>query len=100
MLVFTGVLLGVVLVVMVGGSARTLQDVGWLSRTPIGVQFPDWWARWFEVVPTWETLGAQLLAAGLVVGSYFAAEYVKVRAPRRRGEEAAVRATEPSLQAR
>jgi high-affinity iron transporter len=98
MLVFTGVLLGVVLVVMVGGSARTLQDVGWLSRTPIGVQFPDWWARWFEVVPTWETLGAQLLAAGLVVGSYFLAEYVKVRAPRRRGENPAVRASEPSVQ--
>src|SRR5690242_1552226 len=63
MLVLTGILLGVVLVVMVGGSARTLQDVGWLSRTPVGVRFPDWWARWFEVVPTWETLGAQLLAA-------------------------------------
>ena len=31
MLVVTGVMLGVVLVVMVGGSARTLQDVGWLS---------------------------------------------------------------------
>ena len=95
MLVLTGILLGVVLVVMVGGSARTLQDVGWLSRTPVGVQFPDWWARWFEVVPTWETLGAQLLAALLVVGSYFGAEYLKVRAPRRRGDEPAVRTTEP-----
>jgi high-affinity iron transporter len=97
MLVATGILLGVVLVVMIGGSARTLQDVGWLSRTPIGVRFPDWWARWFEVVPTWETLGVQLLAAALVVGSYFAAEYLKVRAPRRRGEAAAVRATEPPV---
>jgi high-affinity iron transporter len=97
MLVVTGVLLGVVLVVMVGGSARTLQDVGWLSRTPIGVRFPDWWARWFEVVPTWETLGAQALAAAVVVGSYFAAEYMKVTAPRRRGEQPAIRATEPSL---
>ncbi len=98
MLVVTGVMLGVVLVVMVGGSARTLQDVGWLSRTPLGVRFPDWWARWFEVVPTWETLGAQLLAAALVVGSYYAAEYVKVRAPRRRGEAVAVPATEPATE--
>ena len=97
MLVATGLLLGVVLVVMVGGSARTMQDLGWLSTTPIGVAFPDWWARWFEVVPTWETLGAQLLAAGLVVGSYFLAEYVKVLAPRRRGEDPAVRTREPSL---
>jgi high-affinity iron transporter len=97
MLVLTGILLGVVLVVMVGGSARTLQDVGWLSSTPVGVRFPEWWARWFEVVPTWETLSAQALAALLVVGSYFAAEYLKVRAPRRRGEEPAARGIEPSL---
>jgi high-affinity iron transporter len=97
MLVLTGILLGAVLVVMVGGSARTLQDVGWLSRTPLGVQFPDWWGRWFEIVPTWETLGAQALAAAVVVGSYYAAEYLKVKAPRRRGEEPAVRATEPPL---
>ncbi len=95
MLVLTGILLGMVLVVMVGGSARTLQDVGWLSRTPVGVQFPDWWARWLEVVPTWETLGAQLLALLLVVGSFFGAEYLKVRAPRRRGETPAVRTSEP-----
>src|SRR4029079_4965802 len=67
MLVVTGILLGVVLVVMVGGSARTLQDVGWLSSTPLGVRFPDWWARWFELVPTWETVGAQGLAAVFVV---------------------------------
>jgi high-affinity iron transporter len=96
MLVATGILLGVVLVVMVGGSARTLQDVGWLSRTPIGVRFPDWWARWFEVVPTWETLSVQLAAAALVVGSYFAAEYIKVRAPRRRGEAPAARPATPA----
>jgi high-affinity iron transporter len=95
MLVVTGVMLGVVLVVMVGGSARTLQDVGWLPRTPLGVAFPDWWARWFEVVPTWETLGAQILAATLVLGSYYAAEYLRVRRPRRRGELPAVRPAAP-----
>jgi high-affinity iron transporter len=95
MLVVTGILLGVVLVVMVGGSARTLQDVGWLSTTPLGVSFPDWWARWFEVVPTVETLAAQALAAVLVIGSYFGAEYLRVRRPRRRGEQPAVRTTEP-----
>jgi high-affinity iron transporter len=92
MLVATGVLLGLVLVVMVGGSARTLQDVGWLSSTPLGVRFPGWWARWFELVPTWETVGAQVLAAVVVVGSYFAAEHLRVRRPRKRGEQPAVRA--------
>jgi len=95
MLVVTGVMLGVVLVVMVGGSARTLQDVGWLSTTPVGVQFPDWWARWFEVVPTWETIGAQAVAATLVIGSYFAAEWLKVRRPRRQGAPQAVRPVAP-----
>jgi high-affinity iron transporter len=97
MLVITGIMLGVVLVVMTGGSARTLQDLGWLSTTPIDVKFPDWWARWFEVVPTWETIGAQVFAALLVIGSYYAAEYLKVRAPRKRNEEPALRATVPSL---
>lgn len=95
MLVVTGVMLGVVLVVMVGGSARTLQDLGWLSSTDVGVAFPDWWARWFEVVPTWETLGAQAFAAVVVIGSYFAAEYMKVRRPRARGEHQAVRPVAP-----
>ena len=97
MLVVTGVMLGVVLVVMVGGSARTLQDVGWLSRTNMGVQFPGWWARWFELVPTWETVGAQVFAGVAVVGSYFAAEWLKVRRPRRRGELQSVRPVGPSL---
>ena len=40
MLVVTGVLLGAVLVVMIGGSARTLQDLGWIPTTPIGVTLP------------------------------------------------------------
>ncbi len=95
MLVVTGILLGAVLVVMVGGSARALQDVGWIPTTPLGVTFPDWLARWFEVVPTWETLGAQLFAAMLVIGSYFAARHVKVRRPARRGEPAAIRPEAP-----
>jgi high-affinity iron transporter len=93
MLVVTGVLLGVVLVVMVGGSARTMQDVGWLSSTPLGVRFPDWWARWFEVVPTWETLGAQALAALVVIGSYVAAERLQRRP--RRAHSPQVREAEP-----
>ena len=95
MLVVTGILLGAVLVVMVGGSARTLQDLSWIPTTPLGVSFPDWLARWFELVPTWETLSLQLIAAILVVGSYFAARHVKVRRPMRRGERSAVRPDAP-----
>jgi high-affinity iron transporter len=95
MLVVTGVMLGMVLVVMVGGSARTMQDVGWLSTTPLPVRFPNWWARWFELVPTWETVGAQVLAATAVIGSYVAAEWLKVRRPARRGEPVALRPEAP-----
>jgi high-affinity iron transporter len=95
LLVTTGVMLGVVLVVMVGGSARTLQDLGWIPTTPIGVGFPDWLARWFEIVPTWETLSAQALAAILVFGSYLAARHLKVTRPRARGELPALRPDAP-----
>lgn len=94
MLVITGILLGFVLVVMVGGTAATFQELGWLPVHPILVGvIPVWMGTWFEVYPTVETLGAQFLAAAFVIGSYYAAEYVKVRRPRGRGEQAAVPAT-------
>src|SRR5215212_2071597 len=76
MLVFTGVMLGLVLLVMVGEQAQEMQLARWLPTTPIaplnGV-IPDWMGLWFAVFPTVETLAAQLLAAVLVVGSYFLA---------------------------
>jgi hypothetical protein len=86
MLVLTGVLLGAVLVVMTGGTARTLQDIGWISRTPLGIGFPDWWARWLELVPTWETIALQVLAGAFVIGSYYAAEWWAREQRRRRRE--------------
>ena len=62
-------------------------------RTPFTV--PGWMGAWFEMYSYWETLGAQALAALFVIGSYYLAEYVKVRRPRRRGEAAASRADAP-----
>src|SRR4051795_5483200 len=100
MLVLTGVLVGVVLVVMIGGTALSFQDLGWLPhhRTPFTI--PTWMGSWFEMYSTWETLGAQVLAAVFVVGSYVAAEQVKVKRPQRRGEAPAVRAEAPPAAAR
>ena len=76
MLVFTGIMLGLVLLVMVGEQAQEMQLARWLPTTPIapldGV-IPGWMGLWFAVFPTVETLAAQLLAAALVVGSYFLA---------------------------
>src|SRR3954463_1437731 len=94
MLILTGVLVGVVLVVMIGGTALSFVELGWLPRhdTPFGL--PGWLGAWFEIYPVWETLAAQALAAGFVVGSYYAAEYVKVKRPQKRGQPVtAVRAT-------
>ena len=96
MLISTGVLVGFVLVVMIGGTALSFQDLGWLPRHETPFTVPTWMGAWFEMYSTWETLGAQLLAAGLVVGSYYLAEYVKVRRPRARGARVvAERATAP-----
>jgi high-affinity iron transporter len=96
MLIATGIMIGFVLVVMVGGTAATFQDLGWLPthELPAGV-IPTWMGAWFEIYPTWETIGAQLLAAAFVVGSYYAAEHIKVRRPARRGEPVAVKAEAP-----
>src|SRR5262245_26406613 len=76
MLVLTGVMLGLVMLVMVGEQAQEMQLAKWLPTTPIASLsrfIPDWMARWFAVFPTAETLIAQALAASLVVGSYFLA---------------------------
>lgn len=44
---------------------------------------------------TWETLGAQVLAALFVAGSCLAAEQIKGERPQRRGQAGAVRADAP-----
>ncbi len=76
MLITTGILLGVVLLVMVGEQAQEMQLAHWISRTEIPWLVdvvPAWLGMWFAVFPTYETLIAQGLAAVLVVGSYYAA---------------------------
>ena len=95
LLVITGVLLGVVLIVMVGESVQEMQLAGWLPTTTLPLAIPGWVGLWLAVFPTLEGLLAQVLAAGLVIGSYYGAEYVKVRRPRARGERVADRAAEP-----
>jgi high-affinity iron transporter len=83
MLVITGSLLGVVLLVMVGEQAQEMQLARWLPTTEIGWLsrwIPDWMRLWFSVFPTVETLGAQALAALIVLGSYLVArDQVHVR---------------------
>jgi len=76
MLITTGILLGVVLLVMVGEQAQEMQLAHWIPATEISWlqnRVPAWVSMWFAVFPTYETMVAQLLAALLVVGSYYAA---------------------------
>ena len=94
MLVFTGILVGVVLVVMTGGTALTFQELGWIPTHPTPFTVPGWMGAGFEIYGTWETIGAQVLAAIFVIGSYYLAEHIKVTRPLKRGEQPAVRAGE------
>ncbi len=76
MLITTGVLLGVVLLVMVGEQAQEMQLADWLPTTPIPWLenlIPGWMGMWFALFPTVETLTGQALAALLVIGSYYGA---------------------------
>ena len=76
MLILTGVMLGMVLLVMVGEQAQEMQLAHWIPTTEISSLthvIPPWMGLWFAIFPTWETLIAQALAAILVVGSYYLA---------------------------
>jgi high-affinity iron transporter len=95
MLVATGILLGFVLVVMVGEGVQEMQLAGWIGVTNVAIAIPGWMGTWLALFPTVETLVAQLLAAAFVIGSYYLAEYLRVRRPRRRGQTAA----RPALEA-
>jgi high-affinity iron transporter len=97
MLVLTGVMLGVVLIVMVGESVQEMQLAGWLPETTLALSIPGWVGLWFAVFPTVEGLVAQVLAAALVLGSYFGAEYWRIKRPRKQMAEraAAPRAVRP-----
>src|SRR5213079_2583497 len=78
MLITTGILLGIVLLVMVGEQAQEMQLAHWISTTEIHSlkdYMPPWMGLWFAVFPTVETLVAQLIAAVLVIGSYYAARH-------------------------
>jgi high-affinity iron transporter len=50
---------------------------------------------WFSLFNNWETFAGQALAVLVVLGSYFAAQYVRVWRPRKRGLRAATRAERP-----
>ncbi len=93
MLIATGVLIAVVLAVMTGTTVHVLQGLGWLPATPAAFDLPIWANSWLGLYATWEGLAAQALALLVVLGSYFAAREIQVRAPQRRVRREAVQST-------
>jgi high-affinity iron transporter len=96
LLIITGVLLAMVLFVMVGEQVNEMQLAGWIPATEISwLHIPGWAGTWFALYPTVETIAAQLVSLLLVLGSYFAAQWLKVWRPKRRGQAAAHIADRP-----
>jgi high-affinity iron transporter len=77
-LIFTGTLIGSVLLQMVGSTIHVLQVVGWVPLHVIqGLEMPYWLGTWFGIYPTWEGVGFQFAAIVFVVGSYYLAEGIR-----------------------
>ncbi len=81
MLVLTGLLLGVVFIVMVGESVEEMQLAHWVGTTMLPIEMPAWLHTWFVIYPSVESLSAQFFSAFIVIGSYFLAQYLKVGRP-------------------
>jgi high-affinity iron transporter len=99
LLVITGVMLLSVLLVSVGEEVNEMQHAGWIGTTPVhGLYLPGWTGTWFSLFGNWETFIGQAIALALVLGSYAAAQYMRVWRPRRRGEQVARRAEQAPRQ--
>ena len=96
LLIITGVMLLFVLVVSVGEQVNEMQLAGWIGTSEITwLHIPAWMGTWFSLFNNWETFIGQGLALLLVLGSYVAAQYVRVWRPRRRGLKGATLAQAP-----
>ena len=94
LLIITGVMLLAVLVVQVGEEVNEMQLAGWIGWHHVSwLHLPGWMGTWFSLFNNWPTFLGQFLAIGIVVGSYIAAQYLRVWRPRRRGERGAQVAT-------
>jgi high-affinity iron transporter len=90
LLIITGAMLLFVLLVSVGEEVNEMQLAGWIGTSEIHwLSIPGWMGTWFSLFNNWETFVGQFIALALVIGSYVAAQYLRVWRPRRRGEQAA-----------
>ncbi len=99
LLIITGAMLLFVLLVSVGEEVNEMQLAGWIGTTEIHwLYIPGWMGTWFSLFNNWETFIGQFIALALVLGSYIAAQYLRVWRPRRRGQQVARRAERPPTQ--
>ena len=76
----------------VGEEVNEMQLAGWIGTTEISwLHIPGWMGTWLSLFNNWETFIGQFIALALVVGSYLAAQYVRVWRPRRHGRARADR---------
>jgi FTR1 family protein len=94
MLIGTGVMIAVVLSVMVGTTAHTFEQLGWLPTHQTAFALPIWCNRWLGLYATWEGIAAQVSALVFVIGSYFLARQVQAR--HRRSRVSATGVAQPS----
>jgi high-affinity iron transporter len=102
MLIITGALLAVVLFIMVGEQVFEMEQAGWFAAATISwlSWIPDWAGIWLSVFPDWYSFFAQIVAIGLVLGSYFFSRYRAVLLPKKHGiEPYKLRESEPGTEA-
>ena len=86
LLIITGVLLLSVLIVSAGEEVNEMQLAGWIGTSTINwLHIPGWMGTWFSLFNNWQTFAGEAIVMLLVLGSYVAAQYLRVWRPRRRG---------------
>lgn len=72
LLLVTAGMIGLVLITFTGTTVRAMQTVGWMPihRLLPGGSWPNWMGNWFGLQNTWESIGGQVAACALVVGTW------------------------------
>lgn len=99
LLMLTALLIGIVLIAFVGNGVRAMQTIGWLPVHRIAsIRWPSWLGQWLGIYNTWETVIAQVLMSGTVIGTWRVSRWkAKRESAQRRAKAAAARASDPSL---
>jgi high-affinity iron transporter len=85
LLLLTAGMIGMVLVTFVGTGVRAMQTVGWLPVHKLAnASWPAWVGSWLGVYNSAETLGGQLLAIAIVIGTWRWSRWRSKRAVERR----------------